>query len=416
MDETKERLIADLYSLRATLSAISAERDIHDELTRKFNAEKQACKEKISSLKSALIESDRAIHECRVLTANRDSTIAKFNREYNRKIREIDTAKSHVARRSASVATNILLGLLCAVGILGVGAACGLYFYHYWIAGTFGDLFFPLNILAFAGGVLSAAGAIASVVFAVIVFKHFLSNCSDKIYKTNKNEMREKARRSRDDKIRNYEKKCADAQEKSAAAERDSERYGKEIEVLQSKSDSIDAKYTQPIESAVSNCKAIDSFATNNYSKILSVSDWDDLDLIIYYLETNRADTIKEALQLKDRQRQNDELVKAIDNAGQSISDTISGGFMQMRTDMVKCFAIVSKQIQIVAEQQDSRMRAIENSIDGMKGAVFSLAGAVNVQNALQAKANATSAQLVGDMNYMRTLAENAEVRRRNNC
>ena len=43
------------------------------------------------------------------------------------------------------------------------------------------------------------------------------------------------------------------------------------------------------------------------------------------------------------------------------------------------------------------------------------LASSINVQNALQAKANATGAALVSDMNYMRTLAENAEVRRRNN-
>ena len=41
------------------------------------------------------------------------------------------------------------------------------------------------------------------------------------------------------------------------------------------------------------------------------------------------------------------------------------------------------------------------------------LASSINVQNALQAKANATSPALVSDMDYMRTLAGNAGVRRR---
>ena len=36
--------------------------------------------------------------------------------------------------------------------------------------------------------------------------------------------------------------------------------------------------------------------------RIKKLLDWSNLDLIIYYLETNRADTIKEALQLLDEE------------------------------------------------------------------------------------------------------------------
>ncbi|MDE7082381.1 MAG: hypothetical protein K2O89_01595 [Clostridia bacterium] len=42
----------------------------------------------------------------------------------------------------------------------------------------------------------------------------------------------------------------------------------------------------------------------NTYGDILNYRDWDKLDMIIYLLETYRADTIKEALQLIDREQQ----------------------------------------------------------------------------------------------------------------
>ncbi len=91
-----------------------------------------------------------------------------------------------------------------------------------------------------------------------------------------------------------------------------------------------------------------------------------------------------------------------------------------MQQNMVKCFALISRQIQVVSEQQAAQIRDLTDSVNSMKSTVGSslaaLSASINVQNALQAKANATSAQLVGDMNYMRTLADNAEVRRRNNC
>lgn len=45
--------------------------------------------------------------------------------------------------------------------------------------------------------------------------------------------------------------------------------------------------------------KALD----NSYGDILDSRDWDKLDKIIYLLETHRADTVKEALQLIDRER-----------------------------------------------------------------------------------------------------------------
>ena len=48
------------------------------------------------------------------------------------------------------------------------------------------------------------------------------------------------------------------------------------------------------------------------FSSVLDPRDWANIDLIIFYYETGRADTLKEALQQVDRQRQNEALIKAI--------------------------------------------------------------------------------------------------------
>ena len=42
----------------------------------------------------------------------------------------------------------------------------------------------------------------------------------------------------------------------------------------------------------------------NTYGDIINYRDWDKLDMIIYLLETYRADTIKEALRIIDREQQ----------------------------------------------------------------------------------------------------------------
>ena len=51
--------------------------------------------------------------------------------------------------------------------------------------------------------------------------------------------------------------------------------------------------------------------------------DWENLDLLIYYVETGRADTIKEALQLVDRAKQTQAIITAIEYANSEISKTM---------------------------------------------------------------------------------------------
>ena len=48
------------------------------------------------------------------------------------------------------------------------------------------------------------------------------------------------------------------------------------------------------------------------FKSVLDIRDWKYIDLIIFYFESGRADTLKESLQQVDRPVQTDEILKEI--------------------------------------------------------------------------------------------------------
>ena len=64
----------------------------------------------------------------------------------------------------------------------------------------------------------------------------------------------------------------------------------------------------------------------NQISSLLNVRDWGNLDLIIYYYETGRADSIKEALRLIDLESRGGNLNSALCKANKEIGNSIKSG------------------------------------------------------------------------------------------
>ena len=141
--KSKEEILTDLYALRATLSALSVEKDNYDKLESKMTAEKKSCDEKLHEASEKLRACNTSISKDRAVIGNKDNELKKINAEYTRRVNEITDAKSKAVSNASKATGFVLLGILCAIGCLGVGAAFGLYFYHYWIAKTFANLFFP---------------------------------------------------------------------------------------------------------------------------------------------------------------------------------------------------------------------------------------------------------------------------------
>ncbi|CCZ85983.1 unknown [Firmicutes bacterium CAG:631] len=165
----------------------------------------------------------------------------------------------------------------------------------------------------------------------------------------------------------------------------------------------------------VSDGNVIASTLYENYSKILDMRDWENLDFIIYLFETGRVNNIKEALLIVDKERRKNEIVSAINNASTAISENINNGFTKLQESLNNRLNLLVKQVEKLSSNVVSLTQSIEIQTERIITDLNKLNTTAEYGNALREKANISSTQLVNDMNYIRNFAENVEIRRRNN-
>ncbi|MGN1372418.1 MAG: hypothetical protein ACI4VK_00050 [Candidatus Coproplasma sp.] len=105
----------------------------------------------------------------------------------------------------------------------------------------------------------------------------------------------------------------------------------KEIDRLNS---IINQKYQRIREIRNKSLQLISS-ARKSY-QLIDFRDWKNIDLIIFYFETRRADTIKEALCLVDRERQNQSLLGALHMASEQICKTVNSSIAALTNNLEK--------------------------------------------------------------------------------
>lgn len=157
-----------------------------------------------------------------------------------------------------------------------------------------------------------------------------------------------------------------------------------------------------------------DNAFVSDYSGLLDKRDWQYLDLVIFYYETGRADTIKEALQLVDNERRNAEVISTIQHASDTICGTINTSIRALGSAMTACFDRLSSQINAGFAALSDSIGAVNAQLGQISAQNAALITGQQMQNALMAKASTSSTQLAKDVSYMTTLADQAEVRRRN--
>lgn len=159
-------------------------------------------------------------------------------------------------------------------------------------------------------------------------------------------------------------------------------------------------------------CEAYHKALTAQFTPLLDERDWQHLDLVIYQLETRRADSVKEALQLVDRELQTERLESSIGVAIKSISYTLAHGFTALQESIRKnCTELSGRlqdtnlQLSAAVGQISAANRQLEAGsarLVGVSEKLAELSDSVNVGNALQEKANETSAQLMDDIHEIK--------------
>lgn len=82
-------------------------------------------------------------------------------------------------------------------------------------------------------------------------------------------------------------------------------------------------------EQALQEVKEASKILEKKYS-FISKADWEDIDALIFFLESGRADTLKEALNLNDMKKYKDEIVASVDR----VNRTVIKGIITIRRDL----------------------------------------------------------------------------------
>lgn len=197
--------------------------------------------------------------------------------------------------------------------------------------------------------------------------------------------------------------------------EREIKRAQKEREIIQQHINRLPALYDnvdaiilardKAIKPLVQSCNVYYRALLEQFSPILDERDWQHLDLVIYELETRRADTIKEALQLVDRELQTERIERTIGEATKAICYTLQRGFAALQQSIQVCCGRICDRLDTISSQLDTvsmQMSVQSMQLAGISEQLTELTDSVNVSNALQAKANVTSAQLCSEVQAMR--------------
>ena len=145
----------------------------------------------------------------------------------------------------------------------------------------------------------------------------------------------------------------------------------------------------------------------------MDVRDWTYIDYIIYTLETRRADTLKESLQLTDREMQTRRIMETMQNATKMICETIQTNADQIKEELKQNFDKIHDQIIEESNKMQGQLGNISASIEKLgqnmqisQAAQLTYLAQISSQNNMMnefMKRNGTSSQeLVSAVNGLR--------------
>lgn len=385
--EQKNQMLADLYALRAGMSAISIEKDKLDESEKNYN-------DAMSSLKKVSDEYNKYDYDIqRVSTGLNDFKSQGYEETGNQKQkRKSKYSKSGRIANAKSKSSKIFMHMIITI-VVGIIAAAVPWFLYFDATGWKGSIFEDRNSKYYI--YISAAIFLISLIVAVArLIIEFRKHKDEK-------EDTKKSIRELNNELAGYQ------MERKLLEPKLNECYAvvNRSKAIVERDRAYRSKLSQEMYNAL----------VAQFKSVLDIRDWEHIDLIIFNFETGRADTLKEALQQVDRRVQTDEIIEAIESAGSSIAATINVTMRELRSDLNKSFNRLSEQLAIQHAEQMTALGNINRSIERTNESIAELqsatekngktleniSSAANLNNALIAKIGYDSMSLMDDVNYM---------------
>lgn len=149
------------------------------------------------------------------------------------------------------------------------------------------------------------------------------------------------------------------------------------------------------------------------YADLLDLRDWQYIDYLIYMLETRRAENLKEALQLTDREIQTQRIVETLKTATQAICNTIQTNLGQIKQSMEKQFTLlrnnlnkkmdeIKSEISNMGAEINSNLSAIRANQNIQMAYLADISSQEHMSNAIAQKSAKTSQELLTSCNEFR--------------
>ena len=345
----KDELISRFYTLRAGLSVISEETEKIKQAEQHLSILNGKNTDHNKAVQDNLISERKSLQENIAQLEHPSQNNPTASYLIQQRIYGLEKKISEIEKRKAPVSTTIILSAIAIVAV-------------FWtISGLTFDLLWESNFGLALNYMLLPAGPI----LALIVGSKLRKNASNKQKETMQAPVQEKIRQEE------IELKKAKALEERAIATLRSEISALELaaknkmDIYMGEIDTFKAKFaTEIIPTCTSVAQSVKKAMLETSMGIITETDWANIDLLIFYLETGRADSLKEALQLVDKQRQTDQIAYAIHEASNHIVNTLGERLNKLGGIIQAGFTGLAKQIQFNHNEAMSTMQHSFSSLE----------------------------------------------------
>ena len=407
MKEETQKTLGDLYAIRATMSLVAQNDDHSEEEKRAIRASDSTLGRLNDEMEKEKQERKRRLDEydldVLLQNAEQNSRDAHHKEEYAQQEMKREEKKKKELRRDSAISFRNYFASILWYEPKVLGGAVAVYFILFALAIFLNNLFLESPAVIYPLTIFSPLADLM-IVHTFYFFIHFGGEWAK--YK---------------EYLRNdYTKACeflAQSTEAAKEAENQVAHYRAELEAGKKYTSNESTKaikkasrewadsvleqikeaqakrlpHTESVTALAAQSKALVDSAVKAYP-VIDFRDWGNVDLLIYYFETGRADSVKEALQLVDRQRQTDQITQALEMASAEINRTIHQSMVQLGSALVQSFSVLSSQL---AAQHNELMQGMEEQAAQQRAKIGEQTAAIERQSAMQVSAQEMNTALL---------------------
>lgn len=136
------------------------------------------------------------------------------------------------------------------------------------------------------------------------------------------------------------------------------------------------------------------------YKDLLNPADWQHIDVIMYYIETHRADSIKEALNIIDSKLQFEQLANVVVSSAEAVCGYIQRGFIKLNNNLTSSHNMIMDKLGDIEYKLDVNTELIGSTAQILAKGIDRQVTEARLNNALVKKAHKQIGELLEDMEF----------------